>query len=186
MRYPWYILKEFVPIRWHYIETFYSPSRPRGRPSCLCPHHKGAYTQFIYKLCIYCIAVYTHKPKPIVSSDAQIVPLPSWLLSLAWNQLSTSIEIYSSNFGFACILSLCFGPFKGRCRSDCSGMPGSRKWPWPGLHLPRESRRWCGSWPATSWNSQGIRHTQPLTDPRRLGRYVHAPPAVQWVQRKKN
>ena len=23
-------------------ETFYSPSRPRGRPSCLCPHHKGA------------------------------------------------------------------------------------------------------------------------------------------------
>ena len=25
-----------------FIETFYSPSRPRGRPSCLCPHHKGA------------------------------------------------------------------------------------------------------------------------------------------------
>ena len=33
------------------IETFYSPSRPRGRPSCLCPHHKGAvacwWNQFI-------------------------------------------------------------------------------------------------------------------------------------------
>ena len=25
-----------------HVKTFYSPSRPRGRTSCLCPHHKGA------------------------------------------------------------------------------------------------------------------------------------------------
>ena len=31
-----------VALRAQKRETFYSPSRPRGRPSCLCPHHKGA------------------------------------------------------------------------------------------------------------------------------------------------
>ena len=76
---------------------------------------------------------------------------------------------------------------EGRGRSDCSGM--SQKWPGPGQRRPprRESGWWCGSWPATSREPRSIRHTQPLTDPRticrgRLGRYVHAPPAVQWVQ----
>ena len=29
-------------IRCISMYTFYSPSRPRGRPSCLCPHHNGA------------------------------------------------------------------------------------------------------------------------------------------------
>ena len=77
--------------------------------------------------------------------------------------------------------------WEGRGRSDCSGMPGSRKWPAPGPRRPRESGWWCGSWPATTREPRSIRHTQPLTDPRticrgRLGRYVHAPPAVQWVQ----
>ena len=45
--------------------------------------------------------VYTgDKPKPNVNFDAQIFPLPCWLLSLR-----TRIGIYSSNFGFASIRS---------------------------------------------------------------------------------
>ena len=30
------------PHKGQALETFYSPSRPPGRPSYLCPHHKGA------------------------------------------------------------------------------------------------------------------------------------------------
>ena len=41
----------------------------------------------IHSLYINCLHTVTHKPKPIVSSDAQIVPLPSWLLSLAWKPI---------------------------------------------------------------------------------------------------
>ena len=149
----------------------------------ICGRSLSRFTDSIY-------TVYTgDKPKPNVNSDAQIVPLPCWLLSLAWKPSNLKDKhrdllnyFYSSN------LALPASPLEGRGRSYCSGMPGSRKWPpGPGPRRPRESGWWCGSWPATSREPRSIRHTQPLTDPRticrgRLGRYVHAPPAVQWVQ----
>ena len=125
-----------------------------------------------------------------MNSDAQIFLLPCWLLSLAWKPIKDKHRDLFLKLWLCQHPKPVQRPLGGarpqRLQQD-AGVAEVARATGPGQRLPRESGWWCGSWPATSREPQSIRHIQQLTDPLticrgHLGRYVHALPAVQWVQ----